>query len=76
MPVKIKRKELEKLGVNLPQMKRLFTTHYISMSLVSDDIEIISVRSVGKYFTERYIQKFKNGDELYEKLKEFYFSKL
>lgn len=76
MPVKVKRKELEKLGVKLPQMKRLFTTHYISMSLISDDIEVTSVRSIGKYLSERYIQKFKNGDELYEKLKEFYLSKL
>ena len=76
MPVKVKRKELEKLGVKLPQMKRLFTTHYISMSLVSDDIEVTSVRSVGRYLAERYIQKFKKSDALYEKLKEFYFSKL
>lgn len=75
MIVEVKRKELEKLGINLPQMKKLFTHYYISMLLVSDDLEVTSIR-VRKHFEEKYVLKVKKSDELYEKLKEFYLSKL
>lgn len=76
MIVEVKRKELEKLGINLPQMKKLFTHYYISMLLVSDDIEVTSVRLFGKHFVEKYVLKVKKSNKLYEKLKEFYLSKL
>ena len=76
MIVEVKRKELEKLGINLPQMKKLFTHYYISMLLVSDDIAVTSVRLSGKHFVEKYVLKVKKSNKLYEKLKEFYLNKL
>ena len=69
MPVKVKRKELEKIGITVP--RRPFTKYYLSMLLLSDDIEITEFR-----FGKTIVRTYKKNDSFYKELKELYFSKL
>ena len=69
MFVRVKYKELRKIGVMLP--KKPFTKYYLTRPLLTDDIDVFEVR-----LTASIGHKYRNNDDKYEELKNLYLSKL